>query len=120
MATYRVTAPYILLEVTDQAGKRQVNGFYEGAIVANPVDEDKLKKAVTRKWVDLVDEPAAVPAPDPTPAPAPGPEVTQAPGPSKPGQADQKAAWVDYAVAQGIERDQAEAMTKADLIELLK
>lgn len=36
---------------------------------------------------------------------------------SKPARADNKAAWVDYAVDQGAERDEAEAMTKADLVE---
>lgn len=36
---------------------------------------------------------------------------------AKPKQADNKAAWVDYAVEQGAERDEAEAMTKAELVE---
>lgn len=40
--------------------------------------------------------------------------------PKRPAQADPKDAWVDYAVTQGIDRDEAEAMTKADLVELLK
>jgi hypothetical protein len=36
----------------------------------------------------------------------------------RPAQADNKAAWVDWAVSQGVDRDDAEAYTKADLIEL--
>jgi hypothetical protein len=36
---------------------------------------------------------------------------------TKPAKADNKAAWVDYAVEQGAERDEAEAMTKAELVE---
>lgn len=36
---------------------------------------------------------------------------------SAPSKANNKAAWVDYAVEQGAERDEAEAMTKADLVE---
>lgn len=36
---------------------------------------------------------------------------------TKPAKADNKAAWVDYAVEQGAEREEAEAMTKADLVE---
>jgi hypothetical protein len=34
-----------------------------------------------------------------------------------PTKASNKAAWVDHAVAQGAERDEAEAMTKAELVE---
>lgn len=36
---------------------------------------------------------------------------------AKPKQSDNKATWVDYAVEQGAERDEAEAMTKAELVE---
>lgn len=36
----------------------------------------------------------------------------------RPARADPKAAWVDYHVAQGLDRDEAESMTKADLIDL--
>jgi hypothetical protein len=34
-----------------------------------------------------------------------------------PSKANNKAAWVDYAIQQGAERDEAEAMTKAELVE---
>lgn len=34
-----------------------------------------------------------------------------------PAKSDTKAAWVDYAVSQGAERDDAEASTKADLVD---
>lgn len=57
MPTYRVTAPYILLAVTDRAGAAQVNGFYDGAIVADPVDDDRLRKAIGRDWVELAEAP---------------------------------------------------------------
>lgn len=33
-----------------------------------------------------------------------------------PNQSDVKAAWVDYSVSQGMDRDDAEAATKADLM----
>lgn len=36
-----------------------------------------------------------------------------------PKQNDRKAAWVDYAVARGFDRGDADAMTKADLVEVL-
>lgn len=35
----------------------------------------------------------------------------------KPATSDRKADWVDWAVAQGADRDEAEAATKADLVE---
>lgn len=40
--------------------------------------------------------------------------------PKRPAQSDPKGAWVDFAVYHGIDRGEAETMTKADLIELLK
>ena len=49
-------------------------------------------------------------------APEPEPEVSEEP--ARPAQADNKAAWVDWAVAQGADREDAETSTKADLIEL--
>lgn len=36
-----------------------------------------------------------------------------------PAASDVKAAWVDYAVTQGIDRSEAESMTKAELVEML-
>lgn len=37
--------------------------------------------------------------------------------PTAPAESDRKAAWVDHAVSQGADPAEAEAMTKADLIE---
>lgn len=41
----------------------------------------------------------------------------EAKGDGTPKQSDNKAAWVDYAVEQGADRDEAEASTKAELVE---
>lgn len=41
--------------------------------------------------------------------------VTEAPEP--PNQSDNKAAWIDHAISQGLSRDEAEDLTKAELIE---
>lgn len=41
----------------------------------------------------------------------------EANGDATPKQSDNKAAWVDYAVEQGADRDEAEASTKAELVE---
>ena len=38
----------------------------------------------------------------------------------KPAQADNKAAWVEYAVARGVDRGEAEKASKADLIGMFK
>lgn len=38
----------------------------------------------------------------------------------KPATSDLKAHWVDYAVSQGMDRDEAEDMTKDELIEALE
>lgn len=53
--------------------------------------------------------PAAVPVEPEVPAP---PTV-------RPAASASKAAWVGWAVVQGIDPEEAEAMTKADLVELL-
>ncbi|KZS70656.1 hypothetical protein A4G26_25440 [Mycobacterium kansasii] len=55
-------------------------------------------------------ERAGVFAPEPKPA-APSAEI-----PSAPKQAAPKAAWVDYAEAIGMDRAEADAMSKPDLI----
>ena len=44
--------------------------------------------------------------------------TTEAPESSgRPAQNDSKSAWVDWAVTQGADRDEAEALTKAELVE---
>jgi hypothetical protein len=70
----------------------------------------------------------AIAAPDaPDPAPAPEPEAVPVPptatepipaagDPVRPPKAGSHAAWVDYAVAKGLNRDEAQDMSKADLI----
>ncbi|MCV7005654.1 hypothetical protein [Mycobacterium gordonae] len=62
-------------------------------------------------------ERADVFAPEPEPAAAPGPAAPTGAAPLPPKQAAPKAAWVDYAEAIGIERAEAHAMSKPDLID---
>lgn len=38
----------------------------------------------------------------------------------RPGRDEPKAAWIEYAVSQGADRGEAEAMTKADLLDRYK
>lgn len=44
--------------------------------------------------------------------------VAAAPASEQPTSRDAKAVWVDYAVSQGADRDEAEDLTKADLVDL--
>jgi hypothetical protein len=46
-------------------------------------------------------------------------EAPEPPGVSKPGVNAPKAAWLEYALAQGLPEDEAAAMSKADLIAAL-
>jgi hypothetical protein len=55
------------------------------------------------------------------PEPDPEPEPDQEPEPEENGPPPQNAtkdAWVDWAISEGFDRDEAEAMTKQDLIDL--
>jgi hypothetical protein len=119
--TYRVNAPYVVLKTQDrESGRSKVNGYYEGAIVTGPiVDEASLAKHLERGWIEEI-QPAADNPDEPVAEEPDKPAADSVPSLTKPGQADQKAAWVDYAESTGIDRAEAEAMTKADLIDLLK
>jgi hypothetical protein len=56
MATYRVTAPYVLLKTKDNAsGESVVAGFYAGAVVSDEqVDKDSIKRHLAKKMVERV------------------------------------------------------------------
>ena len=64
------------------------------------------------------------PAPEPEKIPEPEPEAEKIPEPEAvpehPPVSAPKAEWVDHAVAAGADRDEAEAMTKADLVEAVR
>lgn len=92
MGTYRVTAPYVLLKVRDQAtGKEQVNGFYEGAIVSDSViDAAFLSRHLDRGWVEEVDEPESAAPAEPEESPAPPVDPDAVPS----GTAAEVMAWV--------------------------
>lgn len=109
MASYRVTWPFVYLAVREITGKVQVNGFYQGAIVdSDQVDEESLKRHLDRGAMEKFSADSAS-----------SPEEDDSAG--KPGQNDSKAAWVDHAVSQGVvDQDEAEGMTKSELIELFK
>jgi hypothetical protein len=56
------------------------------------------------------------PTADPS-APEPAAEVEPEAEAGPPAQADNKATWIDWAVSQGADPDEAEALTKAELVE---
>lgn len=57
-------------------------------------------------------------APEPARTESADEEPAEADEGSAPAKNDNKAAWVDYAISQGVERDEAEGLTKADLVEM--
>ena len=121
---YKVVAPYVTLKVRDRDGAWVVVGFYAGATVPDEVDEVSLNHHVDSGLI--VEDDAelavfAVPSGNPLPEGGPYPPLVElqekaASKPRRPSQADPKAAWVDYAVDQGADRETAESSTKQELI----
>ena len=122
MATYVVTGPAVT--VTDRAGKLRY--YYADALLPGDVSAEQVARLVGRGLVAEVADPlTAVLAEPPTPptdtaapdASATAPVATGAGRPERPAQVATKAAWVDYAVARGMDRAKAEAMNKGELLD---
>jgi hypothetical protein len=122
-----VTAPYVMLKVHDPAtGGVTVREFYRGGVLpdgADVTDVERLlgKGMLARQEVAFVEPESTVSAVDVLVHTEDDDELVVVP--VKPTQADNKAAWVDYAVAMRAEdadeaqaRAAAEAMSKADLV----
>lgn len=58
------------------------------------------------------------PTPDPEPTPEPDPVPTPLDPADRPARSATKSEWVDWAVKAGASREEAESMTKTDLIEV--
>lgn len=58
------------------------------------------------------------PTPDPEPTPEPDPTPTPLDPADRPARSATKSEWVDWAVKAGASREEAESMTKTDLIEV--
>lgn len=121
-----VTAPYVMLKVKDVNGGVTVRDFYKDAVLPDGSDADDVERLIGKGM--LARQEVAFVEPEPV-APAVDVEFVGAEslldqdGPVKPTQADNKAAWVEYAVARRGEdvpeaeaRAAAEAMSKADLV----
>jgi hypothetical protein len=74
------------------------------------------RKVASGEFVEVPDAAPAAVSPEPEPAPEPEPEP-EPESVERPARADAKADWVEFAVACGWSRDDAEAATKADLVE---
>lgn len=116
MAQYIVTGPLAL--VKDQAGK--IRYYYAGAVIPSDIDVKQRTRLVARGLVSEVADLTApiVVATDLTAsAPAIEASVTESSAPQRPAQVAAKSQWVDYAVARGADRSEAEALTKQDLVD---
>lgn len=139
MTQYRVKAPCLVHVPFNTPQGKQLGTLYAEALLPDGVPEEKI-----RFWLDggMIEEiKAAEPDPGPEVAKSQGPEPVKfdkggtlppangtetpdgGPAPTPPptsGQGASKAAWVDYAVDRGFEREQAEGMSRDDLIKALK
>lgn len=103
--TYLVTAPLVV--ITGPDGK--VHHHYKGARIEIGAS-GHAAYLVDEGFVVKVDHPPALVAP----------VAEEAAVVEKPLHVAAKAKWIDYAVSQGVSREQAEAMTKEQLVASLK
>lgn len=121
MDRYQVTAPYVTVLTGTERGP-QVIGLIKGAFVPEDAPAEWVERHLRKKMIEKLpglDTPTqgelgqgggqSEEVPPPPPA---------APPESGPGSG--KAAWVDYAVARGFDRDTAGAMSRDDLIAALR
>lgn len=120
MATYEVTGPAVFPK--DEAGK--VRAYYTGAVLPAGISTEELDRLAGRGLITKVATPPAVvtepvdQADSATEAGATGSPATTEPATvERPPQVAPKPAWVDYAVARGMDRTKAEAMTKPQLVD---
>lgn len=124
--------PWVDLEVPDAEGEDLVRGGLARRVEHREVPPSPRQpepEPVTVYAPEPGDPgtPEAAPVPEPSPAaagPAPAQEVP-APEPDKgadeipvPKPADSKQAWIDYAVSQGTSPEQANDLTKAQLMQV--
>jgi hypothetical protein len=100
--TYRVTAPLVLAK--DQDG--HTHHRYEDAVI-DWLSDEQAKHLLAEGLVEKISG-RSVPKAEQPPEDADGP----------PKQAAPKADWVDYAVSKGADVDEAEVLTKQELVEL--
>lgn len=128
MNRYRVKAPYVLARTVTPDGLRMV-GLGEGALVPDDVPEEWVERHLRKGMIEKL--PGAEPAPTPpapqqvdtqreeVPPPAPAAPAEPSPPPAT-GPGSGRQAWIDYAVASGMSRDEASGLSRDDLIAALR
>lgn len=115
--TYRVVAP--LLVVPDLLGHHHHR--YHGQLINWPMPDANREHLLEHGWIEELPAPPGVVPADAdelaaTVPPASDPAAAAEQSAARPLQAAPKDQWVEYAVtARGVDRAQAEAMTKPDL-----
>jgi hypothetical protein len=120
---YVVTGAYITAPVDDAVQGHVVLGFHRGALLPESVPEATIEHLLAVGLVaegddvaDMFLQPSQTgPLGTGTSEPAAGAEADQSSAEAPPGNAS-KAAWVDYAVSQGADRDEAEGYTRDELV----
>lgn len=96
--------------------------FERGDRLTGLSDRD-VRRLLAAGAIAPADTPASDPpgdaTPAPTPEPTPAPKPSREHAPTRPKQAAPKSVWVKFAVAKGFDRDEAESMSKPDLIQAL-
>lgn len=106
---YRVTAPYVTVKTRTHEGERII-GLYAGGLLPADVPDEQIQHHLDNDMIVEVDEPPL--ALDEQPQLPDGDGGPQVEAPAKNAS---KADWVDYAVAQGAPRAEAEKASRDDL-----
>ncbi|WP_440100029.1 hypothetical protein [Streptosporangium sp. H16] len=89
----------------------------DGFVYRNTRTGQTVERAERSVRLDNLDVWLCLQASQPAPGPLDGPAVGSAAGPVRPAEHENKAAWVAYAVALGMDESDAKALSKAALIE---
>ena len=121
---YKVVVPCIVHVPISAATGPELGTLYARDILPAAVPEKKIKFLLDGGMIAPVDEDGSLPpaekakATGPAEPPVAGAEVKM---PPENGPGSGKDAWVDYAVASGaLSREDAESMSKGDLVKALK
>lgn len=98
---YTVVAGYVTVETAVPGGRAQID-IPRGASLPDDVPEEQVAILLRLGDIEATGQEAAEPGPL-----------------ERPGVRASKAEWVDYAVGVGLDRGEADAMTKAELIDSL-
>lgn len=103
---YRVSAGYVTVETAVPGGRAQID-IPRGASLPDDVPAEQVETLLAQGRIEAM---AKV-----------QPDVYESPSATsdRPAARASKADWVEYAVSVGLEREEADALTKAELIDSL-